>query len=156
MRIIEARMLADVIVSKLRKEFPEARAEVCGSIRRRKPEVKDIDILIDTDVSDFFDKLGQRQYGGDSDSQIIVDGMKVDLRIVPPDAWPAAMIFLTGSSEFNIWLRTKAKKLNMKLNRYGLYHRDTGLPIPLLEEKDVFHKLGLLWISPEERSVVVW
>lgn len=80
---------------------------------------------------------------------------RIDIRFIPYNSLPTAMLYFTGPYELNTTMRKEAKKRNMILNEYGLYKMDeNGLRIPLKvkSEEDVFKYLGMKYMTPEERE----
>ena len=78
--------------------------------------------------------------------------MQVDLRVVPLEAWGAAMIYFTGSKAHNIRIREMAVRKGLKLNEYGLYRAKSGKLIVAETEEEVYEKLSLPWIPPTLRE----
>ena len=148
--------IAEALVSKLRERFPGSIIEVAGSLRRGK-DPKDIDILIAGDekegsYAEFCRGIGKGLDLGERSLAIIKDGIQVDLRVIPKKAYGAGMLFFTGSAEFNIRCRAKAKTLGMHLTRYGLEDLKTGDMIAQGTEKEIFDALGITWLEPKDRS----
>ncbi len=135
---------------------------VCGSIRRMKETIGDIDILAVSEkprvVMDYFASLPEVQHvysKGETKTMVRLNpatagGLDADLRVVKPSSYGAAVQYFTGSKEHNIALREIAARKGYKLNEYGLFK---GKKIIAGEdEKDVYEKLGLSWIPPELRT----
>jgi hypothetical protein len=76
----------------------------------------------------------------------------VDLRVVPPDAWGAAMQYFTGAKAHNIRTREIAVHRKLKLSEYGLFDAVTDELIVSKTEEEVYHRLGLPWIPPTLRE----
>jgi DNA polymerase (family 10) len=76
----------------------------------------------------------------------------VDLRVVPPEAWGAAMQYFTGSKAHNIRTREIAVRKGLKLSEYGLFRVDDGSLIVSETEEEVYQRLGLPWIAPTLRE----
>lgn len=78
---------------------------------------------------------------------------RVDIRYVPYNSFYPALLYFTGSGPFNEKMRGLAKTLGYKLNEYGLYKIVDGKPIKIKvnSEKDIFDKLGMDYVEPEER-----
>jgi DNA polymerase (family 10) len=90
---------------------------------------------------------------GDTKSSILTrKGLQVDLRVVPLEAWGAAMIYFTGSKPHNIRIREMAVRKGLKLNEYGLYRAKSGKLIVAQTEEEVYEKLSLPWIAPTLRE----
>ena len=79
-------------------------------------------------------------------------GLQVDLRVVPPDSWGAALQYFTGSREHNIRTREIAVHAKLKLSEYGLFDAGTGAKIVSATEEEVYERLGLPWIPPTLRE----
>jgi DNA polymerase (family X) len=146
------------IRDKLREKVPGSLIEICGSIRRRKEIIRDLDILVaggDREALSlaFTTLTGIEEIyltGQTKTSVRLISGIDADLRIVEPHEFPCALMYFTGSKEHNVRLRGIAKKLNLKLNEYGLFHGDD--PVPADSEEHVYHRLGLEYVPPELRE----
>ena len=131
---------------------------VCGSIRRRKEIVRDIDILVaggePKELSKHFLSFPDVEEviaeGETKTSVRLASGIEADLRVVPEESYACALIYFTGSKEHNVRLRGLAKKRDLKLNEYGLFRDEES--IPMKEEKDVYAYLGLSYVPPELRE----
>jgi DNA polymerase (family 10) len=80
------------------------------------------------------------------------EGLQVDLRVVPPHAWGAALQYFTGSKAHNIRTREIAVHHKLKLSEYGLFDARTGELIVSETEEEVYNRLGLPWIPPPLRE----
>jgi DNA polymerase (family 10) len=90
---------------------------------------------------------------GETKSSVVTSsGLQVDLRVIPFDAWGAAMIYFTGSKAHNIRIREMAVRKGLKLNEYGLFDATSGDLIVAKTEEEVYGKLGLPWIAPTLRE----
>ena len=143
-------------------------ADIAGSLRRSRETIGDIDILASAekeDVESIFDafvdhKLVVEVLGrGDTKSSVRSEtGRQVDLRIVKPHEYPAALMYFTGSKEHNIVLRQRARDRGMSLNEYGLFklkedkETDFDQQVETTSEDDIYQKLGLNFIIPEHRE----
>jgi len=136
------------------------RIEYAGSLRRMAETIGDLDLLVASGepagVMEAFAsvEIAERVLArGDSKSSIITTaGLQVDLRVVPLEAWGAAMIYFTGSKAHNIRIREMAVRQGLKLNEYGLFRAKTGKLIVARTEEEVYSKLGLPWIPPTLRE----
>ena len=136
------------------------RVEVAGSARRRKETVGDLDVLVSSNEPDNVTKyfvsmppivriLGQ----GPTKSTVVLRNMlQVDLRVIPPESYGAALQYFTGSKEHNVKLRTIGVKQGLKLNEYGLYDRETEELIAAEDEETIYKKMGMRWMPPELRE----
>lgn len=145
-----------------------------GSLRRRAETIGDVDVLVTTgrgaskkkqtpeQIIEAFTKapfvdrvLGA---GGTKGSLIIhteTTPVQVDVRVVPPESFGAAVQYFTGSKTHNVRLREIAVKAGLKLNEYGLFKGETM--IAGAAEEEIYEKLGLDFVDPllrEDRGEV--
>ena len=134
------------------------KAVACGSIRRRKETIGDVDFLVVSDnpekVMIFFVSLpGIVKIWGKGKTKTSVrfeDGYDMDIRVVPEKSYGSALQYFTGSKEHNIVLRKIAIEKGLKLSEYGLFRG--AKMIAGENEEEIYEKLGLRWISPELRE----
>ena len=132
--------------------------EVAGSFRRRKETIGDLDIVVSganaPDLISRFGKFGEvTQVASQGDTRSTVrlsSGLQVDLRVIEPACFGAALQYFTGSQAHNIELRKIAQAKKLKLNEYGLYRGSKC--IGGRTEEEVYAALGLDWIPPELRE----
>ncbi len=154
----EAEQYARAIVEYLKAGGGIDAIDVAGSFRRRRETIGDLDIVVSCAnapaVIQRFGKFGdvaQVASQGDTRSTVrLTSGLQVDLRVVEPAAFGAAMQYFTGSQAHNIELRKIAQAKKLKLNEYGLYRGSKA--IAGRTELDVYSALGLDWIPPELRE----
>lgn len=135
------------------------RVDVAGSFRRRRETIGDLDILASAEKSTaaieafiHHDRVAKVTNEGDTRAAVVLrDGMVVDLRVVPPESYGAALLYFTGSKEHNILLRQRAIERDWKLNEYGLFDRD-DVVVAGREEVDIYEALDLPYIAPELRE----
>ena len=152
--------LADYFLERLGGRKDVRRMEYAGSLRRMAETIGDLDLLVASDdpigVIDAFTSVGMTDRvlaKGDTKSSILTrKGLQVDLRVVPLEAWGAAMIYFTGSKPHNIRIREMAVRKGLKLNEYGLYRAKSGKLIVAETEEEVYEKLSLPWIPPTLRE----
>ena len=141
------------------KELKEVEdISACGSFRRMKETVGDLDILVKgkdgSKIIHYFTELpGVTRVlasGETKGSVIFNDRFQVDMRVVSASSYGAALQYFTGSKAHNIHLRTIAKGLGLKISEYGVFKADEK--IGGVEEEDVYKTLGLPWIPPELRE----
>ena len=158
-----ARTAADRMVTHLRETANVGEISVCGSLRRWKETIGDIDLLVASEnASPIMAALTSAPNverilaQGDTKSSVIVErGLQIDLRVVPAAAWGAALLYFTGSKEHNVRLRGFALRKKLLLNEYGLYRvgeEKTGTPVASRTEEDIYAALGMDWIPPELRE----
>ncbi|MFJ4582883.1 DNA polymerase/3'-5' exonuclease PolX [Streptomyces echinatus] len=136
------------------------RCAYAGSLRRMRETVGDLDVLVAAKRSaPFMDALCELPVtaevvvrGSKKTSVRTAEGLQVDLRVVPPESWGAAMQYFTGSRAHNIRTRTIAVHQGLKLSEYGLFDTGSGEPVASRTEEDVYARLGLPWIPPTLRE----
>jgi len=134
------------------------RSSLGGSIRRKNEIVKDIDIVASTEnpqkVMDLFVSVEEAEeiiVKGDTKSSIrLRSGINADIRTVSDDQYPYALHHFTGSKEHNTAMRSMAKKIDIKMNEYGLF-KDKAL-IKCKSEEEIFKVFGMDYIPPELRE----
>jgi DNA polymerase (family 10) len=133
---------------------------LAGSIRRMKDTVGDIDILVtsakpDAVIRSFvaLPQVGSVLERGSTKSSIRHrEGIQVDLRVVAPESFGAALAYFTGSKQHNIHLRTMALQKGLKISEYGVFRVSNGRRIAGATEEEVYATVGLPWIAPELRE----
>ncbi|WP_096393759.1 helix-hairpin-helix domain-containing protein [Halorubrum trapanicum] len=127
-RLGDARPLADDALAYLAALDPVESAEVCGSIRRWKPTIGDVDLLVASEAREpiveaftDWDAADATIEAGTGKASVRADGTRVDLRIVDPDEFGAALQYFTGSRAHNVAVRNRAIDRGLKLNEYGLF-----------------------------------
>ncbi len=134
------------------------KADIAGSMRRKKEIIGDVDIVAATkhpeELMDFFVSLDQSAEiiaKGDTKSSMKLDsGINVDIRAVKPHQYPYALHHFTGSKEHNTAMRAMSKKMGIKINEYGLFKN--GKRIPCSNEHDFFQVFSMDYIPPELRE----
>ncbi len=150
--------IAERIVSGLRARAAADAVEVAGSFRRRRETVGDLDILVTSEeperVFDAFSALPEvrevRLRGGTKETALLTNGLQVDVRVVEPAAFGAALLYFTGSKDHNVHLRSIARERGLKINEYGIFRGEER--IGGRTEEEVYGSLGLAWIPPELRE----
>ncbi|MCL4204847.1 MAG: DNA polymerase/3'-5' exonuclease PolX [Pirellulaceae bacterium] len=157
---------ADEIVAELRSHLSDCEGieqlEFAGSYRRGRETVGDLDVLV---VAAEVDRIMDRFAGfsgspsvlarGDTKMSIrLASGLQIDLRIVPPESFGAALQYFTGSKEHNVVLRGRAKQRGLKINEYGVYRVDGDQEtyVAGATEEEVYAALDLPCFPPELRE----
>jgi len=150
--------LAEEIIEGIVK-IPGTRGTIAaGSLRRMKETIGDIDILTLAEhrehVVKAFTKLPlvkEILAAGDTKGSVVLkNGIQVDLRVVEPDSYGAALQYFTGSKAHNIKLRTLAIEKGLKINEYGVFRGKEKIGGET--EEEVYTVLGIPWIPPELRE----
>jgi DNA polymerase (family 10) len=132
-----------------------------GSLRRGKDTIGDLDLLVTgPGAAGALDRFVQHPKAhsvlgkgpNKASIQYGLDGLQVDLRALPHESYGAAMQYFTGSKEHNILVRSRALKLGLTLNEYGLFKLDDETRVAGETEEEVYGALGLQWIPPELRE----
>lgn len=129
-----------------------------GSLRRKRETIGDVDLLVAGDdsaaLSEHFTsypKVSKVLGSGDTKSSVLIgENVQVDLRVVEPESFGAALLYFTGSKQFNIDMRTLALKKGLKINEYGIYRGEERLAGDT--EKSMFDALEMDFVEPEERE----
>jgi DNA polymerase (family X) len=155
-----ARAVAQQVADALRAHGGVERLEIAGSLRRMRETIKDVDILVTsreparvirtlTSLPSITEVLGQ---GPTKASVRHQDGLAVDLRVVEPEAFGAALQYFTGSKDHNVKTREIASRRGLKISEYGVFEEATGRRVAGATEEEVYAAIGLPWIPPELRE----
>jgi len=165
----ESRPLAEDALEHLREATPAERSEVAGSIRRWRETTGDVDALAAAEdgaaVVDAFadwERADEVIEAGETKAALRVAGERVDLRVVAPAEWGAALQYFTGSRDHNVRLRNRAIDRDLKVNEYGVFDvsdvsdpdagQRVGDRVAGETEADVYEALDCAWIPPELRE----
>jgi DNA polymerase (family 10) len=174
-RLGDARPIADRVLAYLKDVDTVQQVEVAGSIRRWKDTIGDVDVLTASEdsqaVVDAFtewDEADDVIEAGSHKSSLRADDVRVDLRVVVPEEFGAALQYFTGSKDHNVRLRNVAIDQERKLNEYGVFDvsgldsnpeestdedaRREGVRLGGETEAEMYDALGLPWIPPELRE----
>jgi DNA polymerase (family 10) len=131
-----------------------------GSLRRAAESVGDVDVLAAAADSaplmaalTAMPEAAEVIAAGPAKTSVrISTGLQIDLRVVPPDCWGAALQYFTGSQQHNVRLREIAVKQKLRLSEYGLFDAESDKLIVSSTEEEVYARLGLAWIPPMLRE----
>ncbi len=167
-RLDQALEIAEPVFEFVKNLEGVQQCEIAGSLRRSRETIGDIDILVAAkpeDAESIFDQFVNHELvveilgRGDTKSSVRTEnGRQVDLRIVKPNEFPAALMYFTGSKEHNIVMRQRARERGMALNEYGLFklndqkETDFDQPVKTSSEEEIYEKLGLNFVPPEHRE----
>lgn len=163
-RVDQVYAVAQTMLEALRDHPAVSRAEVCGSFRRGKETLHDLDFLCATKkpeevIADFV-RLPMVEkviaQGGTKASIYTAGGLQCDLRAVSSAEYPFALNYFTGSKEHNVVMRQRALDKGWSLNEYGftVVEGKEAPPIPeeIYNEAEIYRALGLDLIEPELRE----
>ncbi len=156
--------VATDLLEGLRATCPEVLdATVAGSLRRMRPTIGDIDLLAASEVPAavmrafaVLPRVAEVVLSGRTKTTVrLHNGLQVDLRVLEPKRWGAALQYFTGSRAHNVRVREIAQKQGLSLSEYGFKRQDGGQDageILCPEEAKVYETLGLPWVAPELRE----
>jgi len=152
--------LAEEMVESLSQLKETNKISFAGSLRRKKETIGDIDILVSSQnpekIMRTFTSLPQVREilaeGPTKSSIITKDDLHIDVRVVEPISFGAALQYFTGSKAHNIKLRELALKRGLKINEYGVFEVESGNRIAGEKEEEVYQALNLPFIPPELRE----
>ncbi|EMA13733.1 DNA polymerase/3'-5' exonuclease PolX [Haloarcula marismortui] len=163
----EARPYGDRIRSYMAAGDAVTECALGGSIRRWRPTIGDVDVLVgSTDaeavVERFADWEGLDRVieSGETKASAYADDVRVDLRIVDPSEFGAALQYFTGSKDHNVAVRNRAIERDLKVNEYGVFDVEevedddqrAGELVASETEEAVYDALGMDWVPPELRE----
>lgn len=158
--VSEARATAERLLHHLRERPEVQRAEIAGSLRRRRETIGDLDFVAAVAA---VDRAAVAQHfatapgvdhvlgsGGTKVSIVLSGGFQADLRMVEAEEFASALHHFTGSKEHNVLIRSRAKHAGLTVNEYGVFQGEQRLTID--SEEALYRELGLDWIPPELRE----
>jgi DNA polymerase (family 10) len=148
------------VVSVLREHPAAVQVSEAGSARRRKETFRDLDIIATaTDggaLIDYFTKLAwvvEVVAKGPSKATVLSnEGLRFDLRVVPPESYGNLLQHFTGSKDHNVALRERAVKDGLSVSEYSITVVETGEELRYGTEEEVYDRLGYQFIPPELRE----
>ena len=157
-KLAAAAQHADALAAHLRGERAIADCAFAGSFRRMRDTVGDLDLLVASDRPDAatarflaYARIERVLAHGPTRSSVVLKGgLQVDLRVVPPESYGAALVYFTGSKAHNIALRRIGQQHGLKINEYGVFRGRRR--IAGATEDEVYAAIGLPSIAPELRE----
>jgi DNA polymerase (family 10) len=157
-KLAAAAQYAQPLADYLRAARGVDRVEIAGSYRRMRDTVGDLDILVTaksgaaamarfTGYPEVAETLAQ---GETRASVVLRSGIQVDLRVVEPDCFGAALHYFTGSKAHNIAVRRMGQRKGLKISEYGVFRGSRRIAGET--EESVYAAVGLPWIPPELRE----
>ncbi|MGM3276337.1 DNA polymerase/3'-5' exonuclease PolX [Ralstonia sp. 24A2] len=156
--LVVAKPCAEALTRYLLASGTVAQLVVAGSYRRGLDTVGDLDLLATTQhasqvIASFvrYQEVARQISAGTTRASVVLkNGMQIDLRVVRPDAFGAALVYFTGSKSHNIKLRKLAQAQGLKINEYGVFREKAR--VAGKTEASVYRAIGLPWICPELRE----
>jgi len=147
-------------VEELREHPAAEQVSEAGSARRRRETVRDLDIIATAaDPAALLDHFVSRPWvveiaaRGDTKATVVShDGLRFDLRVVPPECYGNLLQHFTGSKEHNVALREAAVRRGLSISEYGVLETETGSVFTARTEEELYDHLGYAFIPPELRE----
>ena len=153
------------VIEKIRKALcnivdgTDVQMEICGSYRRGKELCGDIDVLFKISTDEQWNKIliaihsisNEILTHGLKKSNVLIDGIQVDIAFSYPDSWGTAVLHYTGPVEENFRLRKIAKAKGLRLNEYGITEVKSGKVNKFLSENEIYEFLKIDYVRPEKR-----
>ncbi len=148
------------VVSVLREHPAAVAVSEAGSVRRRKETFRDLDLIATASdaaaLTDYFTKLRwveQVIAHGDTKATVVSnDGLRFDLRVVPPECFGNLLQHFTGSKDHNVALREEAVRRGFSVSEYGVKAVESGETFQTGSEEELYAFLGYAYIPPELRE----
>jgi len=148
------------VVEVLREHPGAHQVSEAGSVRRLKERVRDLDIIATASnpkaLIDYFTQLAWVEEivakGNTKATVVANDGLRFDLRVVPPESYGNLLHHFTGSKQHNVALREEAVRRKLSISEYGIQDTETGEVFTDKTEEAMFKRLGYPWIPPELRE----
>lgn len=159
-KLSDADQLIEPLVDHLAGMREVQRIEVAGSYRRRRETVGDVDLLVIAEnpgpvMARFtgYGEVARVEKSGDTRGTVVLrSGLKVDMRVVPPESYGAALQYFTGSKEHNVKIRKRAVARGLRVSEYGVFRVEDDSAVAGGDEEGVYEALGLPWMPPELRE----
>ncbi len=164
MLLWDAMQIGNEILKEVLNIADITKAELAGSLRRKKETIGDIDIIITAEKKNWkkiinkFISIPQCKRilaNGETKASILLknNNVQVDVRIVNDNEYGSALLYFTGSKEHNIELRKWASERGWKMNEYGVFDATTNKRLAGRTEEEIYHLFGLQYIPPELREM---
>jgi DNA polymerase (family X) len=148
------------VVAELREHPAAVKVSEAGSARRRKETFRDLDIIATaTDPQALIDHFTSLSWvieiaakGPTKATVLSNEGLRFDLRVVPPESYGDLLQHFTGSKDHNVALRERAVKDGLSVSEYSITVTESGEELKYADEKDVYERLGYQFIPAELRE----
>jgi DNA polymerase (family 10) len=148
------------LVEELRAHPAAIKVSEAGSARRRRETFRDLDVIAtSTDAPALIDHFTSRDNvasvvaKGDTKATVITnDGLRFDLRVVPPESYGNLLQHFTGSKDHNVALREDAVRRGFSVSEYSVTNTETGEEFTAADEEELYAHLGYAYIPPELRE----
>ncbi len=160
--LVKALPAAEAMRDYLRDIRGVEEVKICGSVRRFRESVADIDLVVAAPPNTWPDVMQavsdhslveETLLSGITKTSVLTrNGLSMDVRVVDPSQLGAALLYFTGSKAHNVKLRQLAIASDQLLNEYGLFPRGEDRPVASGTEEDIYTALGMSWVPPEIRE----
>ena len=159
--LLAAALPAVQAVVRVLREHPSSNeVSEAGSVRRRTETVRDLDIIATASdpaaLTEYLTKLRWvsevAAHGKTKATVVSHDGLRFDLRVVPPEAYGNLLQHFTGSKRHNVALREDAVRRGLSVSEYGVKDVESGEVFTAATEAELYERLGYAWIPPELRE----
>ncbi len=148
------------LVEELRAHPAAVKVSEAGSARRRRETFRDLDVIAtSTDPPALIEHFTTRDdvasivAKGDTKATVITaKGLRLDLRVVPPESYGNLLQHFTGSKEHNVALREEAVRRGLSVSEYSVTNTETGEEFTAADEEELYSHLGYAYIPPELRE----
>ena len=148
------------VVDELRTHPSAVEVSIAGSARRMRETVRDLDIIATaTDAESLVDYFCSLNWvvdvaakGSTKATVVSHDGLRFDLRVVPPESYGNLLQHFTGSKHHNVALREDAVRRGFSVSEYSVTEVESGTEHTFASEEEVYRFLGYDWIPPELRE----
>jgi DNA polymerase (family X) len=131
-----------------------------GSVRRRRETFRDLDIIATaTDATALIDAFTGFEWveevaakGGTKATVVSHEGLRFDLRVVPPECYGNLLQHFTGSKNHNVAMREEAQRRGLSISEYGITEVESGEVHTFGTEEELYEWLGYQFIPPELRE----
>jgi DNA polymerase/3'-5' exonuclease PolX len=147
-------------IKKYQKKVEALGGLICGSYRRGADYCGDIDIMLPPEARENINKIGNFTAPPfAAGPELIRTFLKIapevyiraDIYFASPEAWHFMLLYLTGSRQFNIYMRSIAAHKKYTLNQLGIF-KDRKSQLLAKSEKDIFDFLQMKYLEPNQRS----
>jgi DNA polymerase (family X) len=148
------------VVEVLRDHPAADQVSEAGSVRRLKEQVRDLDIIATASdpaaLTTYFTELPWVEEvvakGNTKATVVSNEGLRFDLRVVPPESYGNLLQHFTGSKAHNVALREEAVRKKISISEYGIQDTESGEVFTDKTEEAMYKRLGYPWIPPELRE----
>jgi DNA polymerase (family 10) len=148
------------VVAELEAEPSAIAVSEAGSVRRRRETVRDLDLIATSSdapalIAAFCDAPWVAEVAARGDTKATVvghQGLRFDLRVVPPECFGNVLQHFTGSKDHNVALREEAQRRGLSISEYGVTTVETGEVVTHAREEELYSYLGYAFIPPELRE----